>query len=638
LGSTLVGATTRHFFLEETHGLDGFPEAHVVGQDAAQTHAAQKGQPVDRDLLVGPQGGAQIRGQLGLGQAFEAFGERRQAIQPGRGRLVEIVAQTAQGEQGVVGKTAVGRAGREQARQNPAVLVEPGLRQGRKSAADQRNQTQAIFPGANHCGGVDRMRPRAERALLCLGLAHHSEGEIKASLRNAIARRRQIAHAHVGFQAHPRTEQARPVASQIAVPAFDLVHEARGVRALEGRAPARHEIEIGAQFLHQAALGRLVAHRHRAGQVDHATVVDAHAGRVAVDQLGQNRQRRSQLAHVEHQARGQAAHDLGQALAAHLDRHAARELRQHAGRQLGQLARGVALDHGQVLQPGAAQFDLAVAGEGVAGQHQTGAGHRGDARIAMDGDHDLVAAIFDESAGQEFLLGHGHFAAVEKNQAGAHQRAHQGVQLGWRQGAVAADSRIRSACRSCCSTCRLRAWSGRESRADRVPCRGVSLPSARTTKRRSCSPPGTCEKRYTMRAQASSALGKGLASASPALAASPWPSAMAAAARCSHGRTRPGQSQSHSFSPGYNTTVGATARPGVRTRRTISSSLRDSTATAPARTRFTPLDQRPALQERRKDANSLVRGSGIQEMARRLRTLRGEGRAQREKGFGSAGR
>ncbi len=176
-------------------------------------------------------------------------------------------------------------------------------------------------------------------------------------------------------------------------------------------------------------------------------------------------------------------------------------------------------------------------------------------------------------------------------------------------------SRIRSACKSCCSTCRLRAWSGRESRADRVPARGVSLPSARTTKRRSCSPPGTCEKRYTMRAQVSSALGRGLASASPALAASPWPSAMAAAARCSQGRTRPGQSQSHSFSPGYKTTVGATARPGVRTRRTISSSLRDSTATAPARTRLTPLDQRPLLQDLRSDASSLVRWSGIQYVA-----------------------
>ena len=193
----------------------------------------------------------------------------------------------------MVGKPAVGRAGREQARQNSAVLVEPSLRQGRESPPNQWNQTQAVLPGANHRGCVDRMRPRAERALLGLGLAHHSEGEIEARLRNAVSRRRQIAHAHVGFQAHARAEQARSVASQIAVPAFDLFHEARGVRALEGRASARHQIEIGAQFLNQAALRRLVAHRHRARQMHHATVVDAHAGRVAVDQLGQNRQRRA---------------------------------------------------------------------------------------------------------------------------------------------------------------------------------------------------------------------------------------------------------------------------------------------------------------------------------------------------------
>jgi len=83
---------------------------------------------------------------------------------------------------------------------------------------------------------------------------------------------------------------------------------------------------------------------------------------------------------------------------------AARELRQHAGRQLGQLAGRVALDNRQVLQPGAAQFDLAVAGEGIAGQHQSGAGHRGDARIAMNCDHDLVAPILDQSAGQKFFL------------------------------------------------------------------------------------------------------------------------------------------------------------------------------------------------------------------------------------------
>ena len=37
--------------------------------------------------------------------------------------------------------------------------------------------------------------------------------------------------------------------------------------------------------------------------------------------------------------------------------------------------------------------------------------------------------------------------------------------------------------------------------------------------------------------------------------------------------------------------------------------------TAPARARFTPLDHRPALQERRSEASSLVRGSGIQSTA-----------------------
>ena len=57
----------------------------------------------------------------------------------------------------------------------------------------------------------------------------------------------------------------------------------------------------------------------------------------------------------------------------------------------------------------------------------------------MNCDHDLVAPILDQSAGQKFFFGHGHFAAVEENQAGAHQHAYQGIHLRWRQRAVATE-------------------------------------------------------------------------------------------------------------------------------------------------------------------------------------------------------
>src|SRR5205085_7359166 len=70
--------------------------------------------------------------------------------------------------------------------------------------------------------------------------------------------------------------------------------------------------------------------------------------------------------------------------------------------------------------------------------------------------------------------------------------------------------------------------------------------------------------------------------------------------------TREGQSHSHSVPVGYSTTVGATTRPGARTRNTISSPVRDSTATAPARARATPCDHNPERQFRRIEATRLL--------------------------------
>jgi hypothetical protein len=69
---------------------------------------------------------------------------------------------------------------------------------------------------------------------------------------------------------------------------------------------------------------------------------------------------------------------------------------------------------------------------------------------------------------------------------------------------------------------------------------------------------------------------------------------------------REGQSHSHSVWVGYSTTVGATTRPGARTRNTTSSPVRDSTATAPARARATPCDHNPERQLRRIEATRVV--------------------------------
>ena len=65
-------ATCFFFGQDVRQGLQGFAQAHVVGQDARQLVRAQKLQPIQALLLVGPQSGLQARGCAHRGQAGEA--------------------------------------------------------------------------------------------------------------------------------------------------------------------------------------------------------------------------------------------------------------------------------------------------------------------------------------------------------------------------------------------------------------------------------------------------------------------------------------------------------------------------------------------------------------------------------------
>ena len=48
---------------DEGQGLQGFAEAHIVGEDSAELVAPEKHQPVKTSLLVGPKGGQNADGE-----------------------------------------------------------------------------------------------------------------------------------------------------------------------------------------------------------------------------------------------------------------------------------------------------------------------------------------------------------------------------------------------------------------------------------------------------------------------------------------------------------------------------------------------------------------------------------------------
>jgi hypothetical protein len=200
----------------------------------------------------------------------------------------------------------------------------------------------------------------------------------------------------------------------------------------------------------QASFGVLGAHRDRALQVDHATIVDAHAGRGAVDQRRQHRQPIAQMIEIQHDARLEIAHHPRQATAADLHRHAPAEVGQHLRRQLGDLRGPVAAHERQVLQPAAGQLVLAQPGQRpLAGQRHARAQHLQHARVAVDAHLDLLGRrrllrglarrlvrllaggdVLDHRLGEHLLLGDGHWHPVQPDVARVDQQLQQGIQLG----------------------------------------------------------------------------------------------------------------------------------------------------------------------------------------------------------------
>jgi hypothetical protein len=71
--------------VEAGEGLQGFAEAHFVGEDAAEAGAVEVEKPGDADLLVDPEGVFEL-GSEGRGGEFGEVAERAAAGGPGFGR------------------------------------------------------------------------------------------------------------------------------------------------------------------------------------------------------------------------------------------------------------------------------------------------------------------------------------------------------------------------------------------------------------------------------------------------------------------------------------------------------------------------------------------------------------------------
>ena len=67
----LVGLLRGFQIMQKSDGLQGFAQAHVVGQAAAQTVLVQKSQPVEAVLLIGAQTGVEAGSQLNIGLSRE---------------------------------------------------------------------------------------------------------------------------------------------------------------------------------------------------------------------------------------------------------------------------------------------------------------------------------------------------------------------------------------------------------------------------------------------------------------------------------------------------------------------------------------------------------------------------------------
>ena len=249
-----------------------------------------------------------------------------------------------------------------------------------------------------------------------------------------------------GRERRRRLDDPGRVAREIPAPASELRDEARRVRAVVAGAAAGQEVQLGAQPLDRPTLGRHVAQRNRAAQVDQLARVDARDRRRAVDQRRQHAEAGGGLIELENDARGEVAHDRGQSVAADIDSGAPRQIGQHHGHQLPHLGGRERAPLWQVLQPDAAELGLAEAVQRsapvVLAQHHASRHRAPHARVGRDGESHLggsprAGGVGQRGDGQDLLLGDRDRHAVELDPPGARQDPHQPVELGRQQhGAV----------------------------------------------------------------------------------------------------------------------------------------------------------------------------------------------------------
>ena len=151
------------FDLEVGQGLQGFAQAHVVGQDAVQPRAAQELQPVQALLLVGAQAGVHALGQQHLGQGAAAGELGHQFLQRSGTRPYRAFAQGRPGAQGLHAAHAQAVA------QQVVLAIAHQLQQGGQPGAQRLggDADEAVI-GLAH---VDKWRQHAfAGGLVCRGI------------------------------------------------------------------------------------------------------------------------------------------------------------------------------------------------------------------------------------------------------------------------------------------------------------------------------------------------------------------------------------------------------------------------------------------------------------------------------------
>ena len=227
LKMTLVGATTsvRPARLEHAHRLQRLAEAHVVGEDAAQAGAAEKRQPAHALALVGRSVAVRSAGSGASGRRSKPVDQRRQAIEAGRRRVIELGAQRGQRRQRVPRQAAVVLARGQQIGDALAVLLQPA----ELAATPSRRPAAARSPAPPARRARPRRRRRPRRRVPARGrrpARRRGEGQLEA---HRVGPR---GHVAVGDELQPRhqlrrrLDDAGRVARQIAAPAFQLLDEA----------------------------------------------------------------------------------------------------------------------------------------------------------------------------------------------------------------------------------------------------------------------------------------------------------------------------------------------------------------------------------------------------------------------------